>query len=59
MVTEKSSATIQMANSSINNLFSLHKVEEIRDFERKTRHEIETKKEDLRQMVGERYQYII
>lgn len=48
-----------MSSESVEVLFSKHGIEEIRDVEKKTRLEIETKKEDLRQMVGERYRDLI
>ncbi|KAL5005428.1 hypothetical protein ScPMuIL_018884 [Solemya velum] len=40
-------------------LFEKFSVEEIRDIEKKTRLDIERKKEDLRTMVGERYRELI
>ncbi|XP_063817230.1 conserved oligomeric Golgi complex subunit 1 isoform X2 [Pseudophryne corroboree] len=40
-------------------LFEAHSAEEIRGLERKVRAEIEQKKEELRQMVGERYRDLI
>ncbi|XP_018425831.1 PREDICTED: conserved oligomeric Golgi complex subunit 1 [Nanorana parkeri] len=40
-------------------LFEAHSAEEIRALERKVRAEIEHKKEELRQMVGERYRDLI
>ncbi|XP_072259564.1 conserved oligomeric Golgi complex subunit 1 isoform X2 [Pyxicephalus adspersus] len=40
-------------------LFEAHSAEEIRALERKVRAEIEQKKEELRQMVGERYRDLI
>ncbi|XP_071794705.1 conserved oligomeric Golgi complex subunit 1-like [Asterias amurensis] len=40
-------------------LFEKYTIEEIRKVERSTRAEIEKKKEDLRQMVGERYRDLI
>ncbi|XP_040294676.1 conserved oligomeric Golgi complex subunit 1 isoform X1 [Bufo bufo] len=40
-------------------LFEAHSAEEIRVLERKVRAEIEQKKEELRQMVGERYRDLI
>ncbi|KAM8946544.1 conserved oligomeric Golgi complex subunit 1 isoform 2-T2 [Pelodytes ibericus] len=40
-------------------LFEAHSAEEIRGLERKVREEIEQKKEELRQMVGERYRDLI
>ncbi|KAG8564813.1 hypothetical protein GDO81_012581 [Engystomops pustulosus] len=40
-------------------LFEVHSAEEIRGLERKVRAEIEQKKEELRQMVGERYRDLI
>ena len=39
----------------ITQLFSQKNVHEVLDYEHKTRSEIELKKEELRQMVGERY----
>lgn len=48
-----------MSSESVEVLFAKHTVDEIRDVEMKTRQEIETKKEDLRQMVGERYRDLI
>ncbi|XP_053309035.1 conserved oligomeric Golgi complex subunit 1 isoform X2 [Spea bombifrons] len=42
-----------------NALFEAHSAEEIRGLERKVRAEIEHKKEELRQMVGERYRDLI
>ena len=35
-------------------LFSQRGINEVLEFEQKTRHDIELKKEELRQMVGER-----
>ncbi|ELU03987.1 hypothetical protein CAPTEDRAFT_219346 [Capitella teleta] len=40
-------------------LFEKYTIHEIRDIEKKTRQDIERKKEDLRQMVGERYRDLI
>lgn len=40
-------------------LFELYDTEQIRGIERKVRGEIEQKKEELRQMVGERYRELI
>uniref|UniRef100_H2Z1D8 Conserved oligomeric Golgi complex subunit 1 n=1 Tax=Ciona savignyi TaxID=51511 RepID=H2Z1D8_CIOSA len=40
-------------------VFERNNVEEIRELEKKTRHEIELKKEELRQMVGERYRDLL
>lgn len=40
---------------SITQTFAHKSVAEVIDLEKKTRHEIELKKEELRQMVGERY----
>ncbi|KAM9296046.1 conserved oligomeric Golgi complex subunit 1 [Gastrophryne carolinensis] len=40
-------------------LFEAHSAEEIRSLERKVRADIEQKKEELRQMVGERYRDLI
>ncbi|XP_023569764.1 conserved oligomeric Golgi complex subunit 1-like [Octodon degus] len=40
-------------------LFETHGAEEIRGLERQVRAEIERKKEELRQMVGERYRDLI
>lgn len=40
-------------------LFERYNTEEIRKIERKVRGEIEQKKEELRQMVGERYRDLI
>ncbi|XP_038072145.1 conserved oligomeric Golgi complex subunit 1-like [Patiria miniata] len=40
-------------------LFETYTIEEIRKIERETRSDIEKKKEDLRQMVGERYRDLI
>lgn len=40
-------------------LFERHNTEQIRQIERKVREEIEQKKEELRQMVGERYRHLI
>lgn len=40
-------------------LFERHNTEQIRQIERKVRGEIEQKKEELRQMVGERYRDLI
>ncbi|XP_039254958.2 conserved oligomeric Golgi complex subunit 1-like [Styela clava] len=48
-----------MSNESVQQLFSKFPVTELRALAKKTRHEIETKKEDLRQMVGERYRDLI
>lgn len=45
--------------ADISALFSKHSVEEVRQIEQKTRLDIERKKEDLRQMVGERYRDLI
>nr|XP_026692510.1 conserved oligomeric Golgi complex subunit 1-like [Ciona intestinalis] len=44
---------------SVMTIFERNGVEEIRELEKKTRHEIELKKEELRQMVGERYRDLI
>ena len=44
----------QMAESP-DNLFTGRSIEEIGQIERKIRGDIERKKEELRQMVGERY----
>ena len=41
------------------NMFETYTVGEIREIEKKTRQDIERKKEDLRQMVGERYRDLI
>ncbi|XP_074651073.1 conserved oligomeric Golgi complex subunit 1-like isoform X2 [Tubulanus polymorphus] len=43
----------------INMIFDKFTIEEIRNIEKKTRLDIERKKEDLRQMVGERYRDLI
>jgi hypothetical protein len=40
-------------------LFEKYTIDEIRDIEKKTRQDIEKKKEDLRHMVGERYRDLI
>ncbi|XP_059174642.1 conserved oligomeric Golgi complex subunit 1-like [Physella acuta] len=48
---------VQRADS--NALFEKHTIEEIRNLEKKTRSDIEKKKEDLRVMVGERYRDLI
>ncbi|KAH9518338.1 Golgi transport complex subunit 1 [Bulinus truncatus] len=48
---------IQRADSNV--LFERHTIEEIRNLEKKTRSDIEKKKEDLRVMVGERYRDLI
>lgn len=40
-------------------MFETYPIAEIRDIEKKTRQDIERKKEDLRQMVGERYRDLI
>ncbi|KAK2188068.1 hypothetical protein NP493_145g03017 [Ridgeia piscesae] len=40
-------------------LFEKYTIDEIRDIEKRTRQEIERKKEELRQMVGERYRDLI
>eukprot|EP00124_Ichthyophonus_hoferi_P005495 Ihof_evm2s812 gene=Ihof_evmTU2s812 len=45
--------------SEIDELFIKHTIAEIKDVEKKTRNDIEKKKEDLRQMVGERYRDLI
>lgn len=47
----------EIKNSAV--LFELYNTEEIRQIERKVRGEIEQKKEELRQMVGERYRDLI
>jgi len=39
---------------SVTHLFCQNSVNEMKDLENKTRREIELKKEELRQMVGER-----
>lgn len=48
-----------MSNETVQQLFAKYPVTELRELAKKTRHEIETKKEDLRQMVGERYRDLI
>ncbi|KAI8792747.1 conserved oligomeric Golgi complex subunit 1 [Biomphalaria glabrata] len=48
---------VQRADSNV--LFERHTIEEIRNLEKKTRSDIEKKKEDLRVMVGERYRDLI
>ncbi|XP_012934565.1 conserved oligomeric Golgi complex subunit 1 isoform X1 [Aplysia californica] len=48
-----------MQDTDANSLFEKHTIEEIRDLEKKTRSDIEKKKEDLRVMVGERYRDLI
>eukprot|EP00057_Strongylocentrotus_purpuratus_P034541 XP_795647.3 PREDICTED: conserved oligomeric Golgi complex subunit 1 [Strongylocentrotus purpuratus] len=50
---------MSIADLSTNQLFEKYTIEEIRKLEKDTRDEIETKKEDLRQMVGERYRDLI
>lgn len=50
---------MSIVDLSTNQLFVTYTVEEIRKLEKETRAEIETKKEDLRQMVGERYRDLI
>jgi len=48
-----------MSDMDTGALFEKYTVDEIRDIEKKTRQDIEKKKEDLRQMVGERYRDLI
>lgn len=55
MVSETKAANDVDANA----LFERHTIQEIRDLEKKTRSNIEKKKEDLRVMVGERYRDLI
>ncbi|XP_063970712.1 conserved oligomeric Golgi complex subunit 1-like [Lytechinus pictus] len=50
---------MSIVDLSTNQLFEKYTIEEIRKLEKETRDEIETKKEDLRQMVGERYRDLI
>jgi hypothetical protein len=45
--------------ADISSLLSKHSVEEVRRIEQRTRLDIERKKEELRQMVGERYRDLI
>ncbi|XP_022105215.1 conserved oligomeric Golgi complex subunit 1-like [Acanthaster planci] len=54
--TKKGPSAIDMDTGQ---LFETYTIEEIRKIERETRAEIEKKKEDLRQMVGERYRDLI
>ena len=54
--------SVQISASDLQNpatLFQRYTVEEINEIESKIRNDIETKREDLRQMVGERYREII
>lgn len=46
-------------DTNVSGLFEKFSIEEIREIEKKTRQDIEKKKEDLRQMVGERYRELI
>ncbi|XP_022257947.1 conserved oligomeric Golgi complex subunit 1-like [Limulus polyphemus] len=46
---------MKLAMMETDTLFEHHTVKEIQDIEKKIRNDIERKKEDLRQMVGERY----
>ncbi|XP_031572017.1 conserved oligomeric Golgi complex subunit 1-like [Actinia tenebrosa] len=56
----KSSQSISWdAEIDVNTLFVEHSIEEIRALEKKTRGDIEKKKEELRLMVGERYRDLI
>ncbi|XP_071477310.1 conserved oligomeric Golgi complex subunit 1-like [Diadema antillarum] len=55
----RSAGHMSMADLSTSHLFEKYTVEEIRKLERETRADIEKKKEDLRQMVGERYRDLI
>lgn len=54
-----SSALKRLDLRDANALFETHGAEEIRGLERQVRAEIEHKKEELRQMVGERYRDLI
>ncbi|XP_065910977.1 conserved oligomeric Golgi complex subunit 1-like [Dysidea avara] len=47
------------AERDTDTLFQNHSVEEIRKIERRTRNDIQIKKEELRQMVGERYRDLL
>lgn len=40
-------------------LFENHSIEEVKGIERKLRHDIEWKKEEMRDLVGERYRDLI
>ena len=54
--------TIQISSHDIqnpNNLFQKYTIPQINEIEAKIRNDIDSKKEDLRQMVGERYREII
>lgn len=54
--------TVQISSADLQNpstLFQRYTVEQINEIETKIRNDIETKREDLRQMVGERYREII
>ncbi|XP_076341151.1 conserved oligomeric Golgi complex subunit 1-like isoform X1 [Tachypleus tridentatus] len=46
---------MKLAKMETDTLFEQHTIKEIQDIEKKIRNDIERKKEDLRQMVGERY----
>ncbi|CAL1527327.1 unnamed protein product [Lymnaea stagnalis] len=62
MAAHRLSATTSSNNvprADSNALFEKHTVDEIRNLEKKTRSDIEKKKEDLRVMVGERYRDLI
>lgn len=47
---------MKLTEEGTDSLFQQYTIKEIQDIERKLRNDIEKKKEDLRQMVGERYQ---
>ncbi|WAR00774.1 COG1-like protein, partial [Mya arenaria] len=51
--------SLPLAEMDTNLMFEQHTVEEIRGIEKRTRADIERKKEDLRTMVGERYRDLI
>ncbi|XP_052283233.1 conserved oligomeric Golgi complex subunit 1-like isoform X2 [Dreissena polymorpha] len=51
--------TLPVQEMDSNRLFEVHTIEEIRGIEKRTRSDIERKKEDLRTMVGERYRDLI
>ncbi|XP_033750084.1 conserved oligomeric Golgi complex subunit 1-like [Pecten maximus] len=56
---DMSSKTLPVHETDTNILFEKFTIDEIRGIEKKTRTDIERKKEDLRTMVGERYRDLI